>query len=403
MITVAEHRDRILAAVHRLPTEHVHLTAAHGRVLAADLVSAAPVPAFDNSAMDGYAVRRADVLEPPVTLRIVADVPAGSAEDPRIGAGEAARIMTGAAVPSDADAIVPLEQTDAGTAVTRSPHAEITVLAAPREHAHIRRAGEDAAANSLVLVAGTVLGARQLSAAAAAGAGQLSVLARPRVAVIATGDELVAPGEPLRRGQIPESNSTLLAACASEAGALVTSVTRVSDDEDGLRAAIHAAAADADVVILSGGVSVGAFDVVRAVLEPAGIRFENVAMQPGKPQGFGTRDDGTMLFCLPGNPVSSFISFEAFVRPALRRLAGHTTELRPARVERVATGWTCPPGRAQFMPIRFTADGVVPSASRGSGSHLVTSLALAEGIALVDANIDTVREADHLDVWELTP
>lgn len=400
MITVEEHRARILEASSVLPAEHLPLAGALGLVLAEDVQSRWPVPLFDNSAMDGYAVRRADAAAGAV-LRIVADVAAGSSEDPPLAAGEAARIMTGAPVPSDADAIVPLEQTDLGIAIQETPPERITVLAEPGPSAHIRRLGEDAPAGALAVATGTALGAWQLSSIASAGHDHVTVIRAPRVAVVSTGSELISPSATPERGQIPESNSVLLSAAVRSAGAEVVTVGTVADDPGALRRLLDEL--DADVVILSGGASVGAFDVVKAVLGgERGVRFDAVAMQPGKPQGFGVLDSGTLAFCLPGNPVSVAASFEMFVRPALRRMAGHAAIDRPRTVRSAAIGWRCPPGRTQILPVVFDENVVRPATSGGSGSHLVTSLAIASAFAIIPAETERVEEGDPVTVMVLS-
>jgi len=400
-IPLEEHRGRVLAAVRVLPVERVPLARARGLVLAGDVTSRWPVPLFDSSAMDGYAVRRADAVVG-ARLRVVADVPAGSALDPRIGPGEAVRIMTGAPVPSDADAVVPLEQTDLGTAIGAEPPEHVTVTVEPRPGAHVRRAGEDTAAGAVVVAAGTALGPWQLSAVASAGHDEVEVHRAPRVAVVSTGSELVPPSAVPGRGQIPESNSVLLAAALEASGAVVTSVATVPDDDEALRRALAGAASSADVVVLSGGASVGAFDVVKNVLgsEPT-VRFDNVAMQPGKPQGFGTLADGTLVFCLPGNPVSVAVSFEMFVRPALRAMAGSAQVDRPRVTRAAAASWRCPAGRTQVLPVVLDDRTVRPATSGGSGSHLVGSLAVAEALAVVPAATPRVDEGDHVTVMVL--
>lgn len=401
MIPIAQHRDRVLAAAAALGrhTGTRALPDAQGLVLAEDVHTRWPVPLFDNSAMDGYAVRRADAAEG-ATLRVVADVPAGSAEDPPMGPGEAVRIMTGAPVPTAADAIVPLEHTDLGTAVRDVAPAAIRILTAPKPAAHLRRRGEDAPAGALAVPAGTVLGAWQLSSIASAGHEEVLVHRPARVAVVSTGSELIRPSAVPRRGQIPESNAVLLGAAARAAGAEVTAQRTVSDDPEAFAAAL--AGLDADVIICSGGASVGAFDVAKAVLSGGGdVRYDAVAMQPGKPQGFGTLD-GRLVFSLPGNPVSAAVSFEVFVRPALRLLAGHSDLDRPRRELAAAVPWRCPPGRTQIIPVTTDARTVRPAAAGGSGSHLVTSLAAATALAVVPAETEEVRAGDLVTVMELS-
>ncbi|MCD2442939.1 molybdopterin molybdotransferase MoeA [Agromyces sp. SYSU K20354] len=408
--TVDAHLARVLGAVHPLAPVEVPLAEADGRVLAVDVRSRLDIPLFDNSAMDGYAVRHADVAaasaDHPVTLRVVAEVAAGSADDPAIGPGEAVHIMTGAPLPSTADAVVPVEHTDAG-------HSAVAVTMAPRPGAHVRRSGEDLHAGDAVLASGVRLTAMRVSALAAAGHALATVHPAPRVGVVSTGSELVAPGHPLARGLIPESNSLLLAGLVREAGGEVVHVTSVPDDESVLDDEL-ARCLDArlDLIVLSGGVSVGAHDVVKATLaQLRTVGFHTIAMQPGKPQAFGMlhRDAETPIpvFGLPGNPVATAVSFEAFVRPALLRLQGAADVHRP-RITAVATeGWRVPRAKLQFMPVAVVAaaDGrprVRPATRGGSGSHLVGGLAAADGYAIVPAEVDEVRAGDPVTVMLVT-
>ncbi len=400
MITIDEHRARILAATPRMPVHTLPLAEALGHVLAESLLTRWPTPLFDNSAMDGYAVRSEDAAVGAV-LRVVADLPAGSADDPPLGAGEAARIMTGAPAPTDADAIVPLEHTDLGVAIRQTPPETISILRRPEKGAHIRRQGEDAPAGSRAVDEGTLLEPWQLSAIASAGYDDVLVHRLPRVAVISTGSELIAPSATPLRGQIPESNSVLLAAAVRASGASIASVVTVADDAAALRRALDDI--EADAVILSGGASVGAFDVVKAVLGgERGVGFDSVAMQPGKPQGFGVLDSGMLAFCLPGNPVSVAASFEMFVRPALRTMAGAAVIDRPRVVRRAAMMWRCPPARVQVLPVIVDDTTVWPATSGGSGSHLVTSLTTASALAVVPADVEQVDVGDPVSVMVLS-
>ncbi|TFD59461.1 molybdopterin molybdotransferase MoeA [Cryobacterium sp. Hh7] len=417
--TVAEQLAVILADLKPLVPVRVSLDAARGLVLAEDVLSATDTPPFDNSAMDGYAVIRADLLgasaQNPISLPVVADLAAGTAENPHLMPGQVARIMTGAPIPDGADAVVPIEDTDQGTD-------RVTIVRAPTAAAHVRRAGEDAHAGDRVLGAGSVLWPTRVAAAASAGTSSVLVHPAPRVAVISTGSELVTPGSPTRRGQIPDSNSFLLAAAVTEAGGVAIRVGAVPDDDDTLRALLTDLAGTVDVIVLSGGVSVGAYDVVKAVLQPLGtVHFGPVKMQPGKPQGFGRwpateNVPGPLIFALPGNPVSACVSFEVFVRPALRRLLGHPELHRHTITATVADGWNSPPGRAQYMPVIVThrtdsgtetgtdtgTDGthieVRPASRGGSGSHLVAGLAQATGLAIVSEDTTHVRGGDLITV-----
>ena len=400
LLTVEDHRARVLDAVTLLPVETVRLADAAARTLAAPVRTAHDLPGFDNSSMDGFAVHVADVegadAENPVTLRVVADLPAGSSDDPSFGAGEAVRIMTGAPVPTDADAIVPFEDTAGGLADSLGT---VEVRRAPAASgAFIRRRGGDTRAGEVVLSAGERLGPFALAAAAAAGVAELEVHRRPRVAVVSTGSELVVPGVVPGRGQTPDSNSTLLAALVAETGAEVTVTSSLQDDANAIHALLDHAA-DVDVIVFSGGVSAGAYEPVRQALEGR-IAFEKVAMQPGKPQAFGALDDGRLVFGLPGNPVSVAVSFEVFVRPALLALQGRTViDRRIARLTASET-WTTPPGRRQYLPaaIDLVAGTVRPATAGGSGSHLAASLARAEAFAIIPAEVSTVSVGDPLDV-----
>lgn len=401
MITAAEHLDRILARVPVLDLESVPLAEARDRFLAGPVTAAVPVPPWTNSAMDGYAVRFDDLAgageDSPVTLRVVGDLPAGSGDDPAIGSGEAVRIMTGAPVPSAADTVVPLELTDRGTD-------SVQVYDALDRGRHIRKAGEDRAEGELVCPAGLELTAESLAGIASAGVGEVIASRRPRVAVISTGDELVPAGKALSRGQIPDSNGLLVSMLAGEAGA-ETAVDHAGDGLGELEATLDRHRS-ADVLVMTGGVSVGAFDPVKALFEGGdSVRFDRVAMQPGKPQAFGQMGDGgPLVFGLPGNPVSAWVSFQMFVRPALRKMQGAARLIPEPVPARAAEDWTTPEGRMQVIPVRI-ADGsvrrVLPAAAGGSGSHLAASLATADGYALVDLETEVVRAGDMVSTVRL--
>lgn len=382
--------------------ESVPLAAASGRVLARDVVSPVSIPVFANSAMDGYAVRYADVVAAPVTLRVVGDVAAGSSADPVAGPGECVRIMTGAPLPTFADTVVPVEDTEAAFGPAgRAPDDEVTTTithAPPAVGTYVRHAGEDFAAGARVAVAGTEITAGVAAELAAVGLVSVPVRPRPVVAVRSTGDELVTDGSPLVRGQIYESNSFALAAMLAGDGADVRRSEAARDDADALAAWLDEV--EADLVVLTGGASVGAYDVVRDVLLGAGGTFRSVRVQPGKPQGWAVWK-GTPVLSLPGNPLSAALSYQLFVQPMLDRLLG-----RPARAWLTAvTGaaWTSPAGRRQIVPVRLStgADGrliAVPAHRRGSASHLVSSLAEADGYCSVGEDVTAVAAGDLVAV-----
>ncbi len=422
MITVEEHLRRILALAPALPAREVPLLASVGCTLAGDVLARLAVPPFDNSAMDGYAVQSADVAaaspEHPVLLEVVADVPAGSAAWPTVTAGHAARIMTGAPLPPGADAIVMVENTDQQPGWSTTPPSRIAVFAASPAGAHIRRTGEDVMPGTPVLPAGRLLGPRDVASAVSVGHASLLVHPLPRVGVLVTGDELADPGADLRPGQIPDSNGPLLRTLLPALGATAVDLGVTADSPDQFLTSLRAGLDGVDVVVSVGGISTGAFDVVKAALEtlPA-VTFEKVAMQPGKPQGFGllTAPDGrqVLLLCLPGNPVSAYVSALVFLKPALDVMARRADRNDPALVspplrDAVAdVGWGCPVGRRQYIPVvleeRGSTPHVKPSAPGGSGSHLVASLAAAQGLGVVESTRDRVRPGDLVRVLPLPP
>ena len=402
MKTVREHLDDVLAAVAPLAPMQVALNDAHGCVLFEDVAVEWPLPPFDNSAMDGYAVRVDDLAgaseTAPVTLKVIADLPAGSDKAVHVGAGTTARIMTGAPLPSGADAVVPIEWTDEGVV-------DVTVRRQPKLGEYIRRAGSDVTAGTVVVTSGTHLGPAQLAVLASSGRDRVLVRPRPRVVVLATGSELVPPGQRPGAGQIPDSNSVMLAAAARDAGAVVFNVGIVGDDPRELMSALEDQLVRADAVITSGGVSVGAYDVVKQALTRVGtVTFDKVAMQPGMPQGLGhVGPDSTPLFALPGNPVSAFVSFEVFVRPALRRMIGVEPLERPQVRAVLKDAVTSPAGKQQYLRGWLDVeDGryVVRPVS-GAGSHLLHGLSQANSFIVLPEDVTAVAEGDPVTVMLL--
>jgi molybdopterin molybdotransferase len=400
--SVEEHRAVVAALLSPTRSEQVWLAEARGRVLAADLVATVSLPPFDNSAMDGYAVRAAELAgagpEQPVELPVTADIPAGRTDVPALAPGSVHRIMTGAPLPAGADAIVPVEQSDGGTERVR-------LTAAPRVGAHLRRTGEDVEAGSVVLPAGTVLGPTQIGLAAAVGIATLPVRRRPVVLILSTGSELVAPGLPLQPGQIYESNGPMLAAAVQAAGGRAELLRFVPDDVGEFlgRLRERLATGDVDLVLTSGGVSAGAYEVVKDAFTGRGVEFARVGMQPGGPQGAGRVDElgGVAVVTLPGNPVSSQVSFEVFVRPALRAALGHPYPERPIVTARLGQRWTSPAGRRQFRRGQLDAVHGVVNEIGGPPSHLLASLARADCLVVVPEQVTELDAGASVQVWLL--
>ena len=451
MIPLEDYVARVLEAIVPLASTQVTLGEAHGRILTEDVSAAVPVPPWTNSAMDGYAVRAAETsgasAQAPVVLPVAGDVPAGAAPTP-LAPGSAQRIMTGAMLPEGADAVVKVEDTDQAPGPHPLPE-RVEIRVAAREGLNVRRAGENVRAGDSVMAAGTRLSAAAVSALASVGLGSVPVAARARVAVVSTGAELRDAGESLAPGAIPDSNGLLLAGLVSEHGADCVSVARSGDSAEELAAVLRRAAAGADLIVTSGGVSAGAFDPLTMLAHadqregaPVHLDFVKVAMQPGKPQGHGwvRADDGRRvpIICLPGNPVSVLVSFTTIVAPALARLADVDSSLpdlpgRPTLTARAAAAWRTPPGRRQHVPVRFTepptepaagsgadagdrigalsgpdaapdagASWVTPTHRLGSGSHLVASLPAAQALAVVAAEVESVEVGDELPLIPLT-
>ena len=401
---MAAHRDYLLSCVAELPPFGQHILDALDLSICEDVTAAINLPRFDNSAMDGYAVRAEDVAganaEEPVRLPVVGAVAAGQSAPYRLSPGTAIKIMTGAPVPPGADAIVPYEATDRGTE-------DVQITAPSVVGQHVRRVGEDITAGTRLFSAGDELGVRDIGLLAGIGLDKVLVRPRPRVVVISTGSELVDPGLALdSEQQIFDSNSYLLAAAAKAAGAEVFRVGRVGDDADAVKELISDQLVRADLILTTGGVSQGDYDIVKAVMPEMGAcDFPQVAMQPGKPQGFGLiGDDRTPMIMLPGNPVSAFVSFEAFVRPVIRKLMGSQPYVRPTVRSQAAHAITSIPGRTQL------ARGIVTTTDTGTrqvelagghGSHLLGDLARANALLILPEDVELVAAGDDVDVWLL--
>lgn len=397
LVTVEEHRARVAELIGTLPVVTPPLADCLGLVLAADVTAPISLPPFDNSAMDGYAVRAADVGSAseaePVELPVAEDIPAGRTDVVPLAPGTAHRIMTGAPVPPGADAVVQVEHTDGGTERVRirTPVAEGT---------HLRLSGEDVKEGSVVLTAGTVLGPIQLGLAAAVGMATLPVYRRPRVLVLSTGSELVAPGTPLRHGQIYESNGVMLSSAVRAVGGVAELLRFVPDDVASFHRALTDRLGDADLVVTSGGVSAGAYEVVKDALTGQGVTFYRVAMQPGGPQGAG-RYHGVPVVTLPGNPVSSAISFEIFVRPALLAAMGHRLVDRRRPTATLSTPVTAPAGKRQYRRGYYEPGAATVAPVGGPGSHLLASFAVANCLFVVPEEADSLAAGAQVEIIDL--
>ena len=403
LVSVDDYREGILAGLEPLDPITLPLADSHGCVLADDVVAQWPLPSFDNSSMDGYAVIASDVSAAaetsPVTLTVIDDVPAGSRADVALRPGCAVRIMTGAPIPSGTDCIVPVEVTDAGTD-------SVEIRERVAAGSYIRRAGEDVIVGDVVVRAGTLLSSRQLAVIAAVGKGHVVVYPRPRVAVLSTGSELVEPGTPLSKGMISDSNSFLLVSAANEAGAQAYRVPPVPDDAEAFSAAISDQLHRADLILTSGGVSMGAYDTVKEVFSSYGtVEFTKVAMHPGMPQGHGvvgeSDDERIPVITLPGNPVSSYISFQNFVRPAINKLRGLGSTDRPRLATEVTKPLDSPQSKRQFARGRFLDDGRVEPVGGGQGSHVIGGLAQADCLIVIPEGVGHVNAGDTVDVVDL--
>jgi molybdopterin molybdotransferase len=400
--SVDEHVERILGSLQPLPPYDQPLLEALGLPVCESVAAPMDLPSFDNSAMDGYAVYFDDVVtaseDHPVHLPVVGEMAAGQTKLFALSPGTSVRIMTGAPVPQGADAIVPVEWTDGGIANVR-------ITQAPSRGQHVRHRGEDVRTGDLLLDDGTVLGPRQLGLLASVGRAQVQARPRPRVVILSTGSELREPGSGLGHDSIYDANSYMLAAAARAAGAIAYRVGIVSDDPQEFRDALSDQLVRADIVVTSGGVSKGQYDVVKEVLAELGtVSFGEVAMQPGKPQGFGfVGEDSTPIITLPGNPVSSYVSFEVFVLPALRKMMGRVPYRRPMVRALATKGFSSRPGSRQFVRALFEIDGggahVTPVG--GHGSHLMGDLSDANALIVAPEEVTSVKAGEQVQVLVL--
>ena len=405
MRSVSEHQRVVSQLISARPAANVGLADSLGLVLADDVIAPLSLPVFDNSAMDGYAVRVEDVIgaDPvnPVKLPVAEDIPAGRTDLLTLAPGTAHRIMTGAPMPSGATAVIAVESTDAGIDT-------VTISASAKPGQHIRGAGGDVTIGSTVLRAGDTVTPAALGLVAALGLGELAVIPRQRVLVISTGSELVAAGTALQPGQIYESNAVMLAAAVSDAGAEVVGVVTCDDDVGRFTALLDAYGGRVDLIITSGGVSAGAYEVVKDALgggsgPDRGVEFVKVAMQPGMPQGAGRTPGGSAIVTLPGNPVSALVSFEVFIRPALRAAMNFVQPNRPHRTAVLAEDLTSPPGKRQFRRgVYNPADGTVVSYGPPASHHL-RWLASANCLLDIAEDVTELAAGEQVELWDLHP
>ena len=399
MIPLDEARQYVLDRVARLGSARVPLADAAGLVLAADVVAAEQVPPFANTAMDGFAVRAADVASVPVTLEVIGTVAAGSTLEGDVGPGQAARIMTGAPMPDGADAVVMVEKTTLDEAA-----GAVLIDLSVSEGNHVRRAGEDVEPGDLLFAAGTVLTAGHLGVLASVGVQEVECVRRPKVGVISTGDELVDDGRPLQPGEIRDSNRRTLLTLVAEAGWEAVDLGIAVDQPDTIRDAFTAGAVECDAILSSGGVSMGAFDYVKVVLDEIGdMRWMQIAIKPAKPFAFGLVGT-TPVFGLPGNPVSSMVSFELFARAAIGVMAGHDdTDLPLLRAISEDSLGHGPDGKTHFVRVEGRIDDTGRWHVRragGQGSHQLTAMARADALALAPDGVE-IEPGDEVRILPL--
>ena len=397
MVTVEDARENVLAQVKVLAPLELPLTDAFGCVAAQDIVAKTNLPAFASSAMDGFAVRASDVATAapasPAELKIVGRSMIGHRPDATVGMGEAVQIATGAPIPAGADAVVPVENSELDDGLVR-------LFEAARAGKHVRPVGEDVKDGSVLVEAGTRLGPPELGLLANAGHPTPLVHPRPRVVVLSTGDELIPPTETPDFGQVRDANAFTLFGALRDVGAIPVLAGIVPDEVEALKEAVLAYEIQADAFISSGGVSVGERDVVKAAFFKRGdVEFYRVAMQPGMPQGFG-HVEGKPFWGLPGNPVSVFVSFEQFVRPALLKMMGRSQLARPQITATLTEDVAGPKGKLQFARVRVqrTSDGWQATPTGARGSNLISTVARANGLAMIPQGIEVAPAGSQVRV-----
>ncbi len=407
-ITVQEALTAVLNNVSVLPPETVPLMDGLGRILAESVVAEDSLPPFSNSSMDGYAVRAVDVAMAskgsPISLRVIGDIAAGRVLETAVSPHTAARIMTGAPLPDGADAIIPVEDTNESWRNRDRPLPEVVKVYRPvKAGDYVRHPGEDIVAGTAVLHPGHQLRPQEIGVLASLGVSQIQVVRRPRVGILATGDELLDVNEPLQAGKIRNSNGYTQTAQVIALGAIPVPLGVAADTEEDVRAKLQAGLdANVDLFISSAGVSLGAYDVVKAVLEEGGdTSFWRVRMRPGKPLAHG-RYQGVPYLGLPGNPVSAMVSFERFARAAILKMGGHVRLERPL-IPIILQDNIESDGRESYIRaiVERTEDGYIGTTTGGQGSHMMTSLVKANALLIVPEGVKTVPAGNTLTAWML--
>ena len=393
-VSIEQARSAVLEHTAVLGAEEVTLDDALGRVLAVDATAPSDVPPFAASAMDGYAIVAADTAQGPARLELIGEAKAGTAAGVTVASGTAVRISTGAPLPEGADAVVPQE-------LTSLEGSTVTVERPVRLGHHVRAAGEDIRAGGLIVHAGSLLGPAELGVLASLNIPRPSVVRRPRVSIVGTGDELTDPGRPLKPGAIHDSNGPALGGAVHRAGGELASRLRAGDDLDATVAVLSAGLRDVDMMITTGGVSVGPHDHVRPALERLGFTevFAGVALKPGRPTTFAVGDDGTLVFALPGNPVSALMAFRLFVVPAMDAMLGRDREVHPVRAI-AAEDLPGALGRTAVVRCRTRLhdDGWHVFPTKSQESHILTSMLGVEALALVPADRESIAAGEPVDI-----
>lgn len=402
MISFHEARSKMLEGIKPLPPEKCRLADLLGRILAQDVIASFDIPPRDNSAMDGFAVIASDLAgaseQVPVTLQVIEDVPAGQVATKALKPGQAIRIMTGAQIPSDADSVIPVEETSAGISNT-----EVRILKRVKQGANVRRQGEDITTGQLLITKGTRLRPQEVGLIASLGLTEVLVFKQPVVGIISSGNEVAAPGQPLKPGQIYDANRFSIGGQVKEAGAVVKDYGIIADDLAKIKQTLSQAARECDVVITSGGVSVGDYDLMKQALSELGqMNFWQVKQKPGKPMAYG-HINGKPVVGLPGNPVSSTVICDQYVRPLLLAMQGATNIFREQVTAYCDQGIRKQAGRTEFLRAKVKwQDGAYHAVLTGpQGSGILTSMVQADGLMILPEECEGVKPGDtvHIELF----